>query len=166
MRFLLIPALLTACAASGLAQTAHRDQTADQTSNTASISDPATNEFLSSIPIGDDLLGDNVPAVLSTLFHSQFVVHGPDFSSEQAPFEQPNIPISSHDRVDTADQTSNKASVSDPATNEILSSIPIGDDLLGDGVPAALSTLFHSQFVVHGPDFSSAQARDLAVWRR
>ena len=158
MRFLLIPALLTACAASGLAQTADRANTADQTPNTASVSDPATNQPLSSIQIGDDLLGDHVPAALSTLFRSQFVVHGPGFSSAQAPLDQPNIPISSHDGANTADQTSNTASVSDPATNQPLSSIQIGDDLLGDHVPAALSTLFHSQFVVHGPGFSSAQA--------
>jgi DNA-binding beta-propeller fold protein YncE len=46
MRFLVIPALLTACAVSGLAQTADRVYTADQTSNTVSVIDPATNKFL------------------------------------------------------------------------------------------------------------------------
>jgi DNA-binding beta-propeller fold protein YncE len=166
MRFLLIPALLTACAASGLAQTGDRVQTADQASNTVSVNDPATNEIFSSIHFGDDLLGDGMPAALRPLFHSQFVVYGPGFASAQAPFDQPDISISSHDRANTADQASNTVSVSDPATNELLSPIQIGDDLLGDHVPAALSPLFHSQFVVHGPDFSSAQARDLAVWRR
>jgi hypothetical protein len=41
MRFLVIPALLTACAVSVLAQTADRVYTADQTSNTVSVIDPA-----------------------------------------------------------------------------------------------------------------------------
>ena len=52
MRFLVIPALLTACAVSGLAQTADRVYTADQTSNMVSVVDPAT---LGSIHLGDDL---------------------------------------------------------------------------------------------------------------
>lgn len=114
MRFLMIPALLTVCAASGLAQTANRVQTADQTSNTVSVCDPATNKFLGPIHLGDDLLGDGVPAALSFLFHSQFVVHGP--GSGLAPFDRPDIPISSHDRVYTADQFSSPVSVVDPSS--------------------------------------------------
>ena len=39
------------------------------------------------------------------------------------------------DRVYTADQTSNTVSVIDPATNKLLGSIHLGED-----VPAALST--------------------------
>ena len=64
MRFLLIPALLTACAVSGLAQTADRVYTADQTSNTVSVIDPATNKFLGYTHLGDDV---SAAAALSPL---------------------------------------------------------------------------------------------------
>ena len=144
MRFLLIPALLTACAASGLAQTGDRVQTADQTSNTASVSVPATNEFLGPIHLGED-----APASLSSLFHSQVVVHGPGFSSAQAPFDQPDRPISSHDRVYTADQFSNTVSVVDPSSNTTLGVIR-----LGNPSPNNFSPLYKGQVLVHGMGFS------------
>ena len=54
MRFLVIPALLTACAVSGLAQTADRVYSADQTSNMVSVIDPAANKLLASIHLRDD----------------------------------------------------------------------------------------------------------------
>src|ERR1700753_3503874 len=144
MRFLVIPALLTACAVSGLAQTADRAYTADQTSNTVSVLDPATNKLLSSIH-----LGDNLPAALSPLYHDQLQVHGPGFSSEQAPFDQPDISISSHDRVYTADQFSNTVSVVDPSSNTTLGVIR-----LGNSSPNNFSPLYKGQVLVHGMGFS------------
>ena len=53
------------------------------------------------------------------------------------------------DRVYTADQTSNTVSVIDPATNKLLGSIH-----LGENVPAALSPLYHGELLVHGLGFS------------
>jgi YVTN family beta-propeller protein len=144
MRFLVIPALLTACAVSGLAQTADRVYTADQTSNTVSVIDPATNKFLSSVLLGDDVL-----AALNPLYPGQLLVHGPGFSSEQAPFDQPDIPISSHDRVYTADQFSNTVSVVDPSSNTTLGVIR-----LGNPSPNNFSPLYKGQVLVHGMGFS------------
>src|SRR5246500_1436716 len=104
MRFLVIPALLAACAVSGLAQTAHRAHTADQ-----------------------------------------------------APFNQPDIPISSHDRVYTADQFSNTVSVVDPSSNTTLGVIR-----LGNPSPNNFSPLYKGQVLVHGMGFSPDH-RTLAV---
>jgi len=59
------------------------------------------------------------------------------------------LPVSSHDRVYTADQTSNTVSVIDPATNTLLGVIR-----LGDPVPGALSPLYRGQLLVHGLGFS------------
>lgn len=46
----------------------------------------------------------------------------------QAPFgaNAPQIPITSHDRVYKADQTSNTISVYDPSSNSLLGVIPLG----------------------------------------
>src|ERR1700751_5196041 len=96
MRFLVIPALLAACAVSGLAQTAHRPHTADQ-----------------------------------------------------APFNQPDIPIRSQDRLYTADQFSNTVSVVDPSSNTTLGVIR-----LGNPSPNNFSPLYKGQVLVHGMGFS------------
>src|SRR5256714_6538196 len=69
--------------------------------------------------------------------------------AEQAPWARPDIPISSHDRVYTADQTSNTVSVIDPAENKLLGVIR-----LGDPVPGALSPLYKGQLLVHGLGYS------------
>src|SRR5580658_5375730 len=61
------------------------------------------------------------------------------------------------DRVYTADQTSNTVSVIDPATNKLLGTINLGDD-----VPAALSPLYRGELLVHGLGFSPDH-RTLAV---
>ena len=65
--------------------------------------------------------------------------------AQQAPWGRPDIPISSRDRVYTADQTSNTVSVIDPSTNRLLGVIK-----LGDPVPGALSPLYKGQLLVHG----------------
>jgi YVTN family beta-propeller protein len=60
-----------------------------------------------------------------------------------------SIPVSGHDRVYTADQTSNTVSVIDPASNKLL-----GVLRLGDPVPGALSPLYKGQLLVHGMGFA------------
>src|SRR6202008_1363582 len=67
----------------------------------------------------------------------------------QAPFDQPDIPISSHDRVYTADQFSNTVSVVDPSSNKLLGVIR-----LGDPSPHNFSPLYKGQVLVHGMGFS------------
>jgi YVTN family beta-propeller protein len=75
----------------------------------------------------------------------------------QQPESMSSIPISSHDRVYTADQTSGTVSVIDPASNNLLGVIR-----LGDPVPGALSALYKGQLLVHGLGFSPDH-RTLAV---
>lgn len=67
----------------------------------------------------------------------------------QAPFATQDVPISSHDRVYAADQTSNTVSVIDPATNQSLGVIR-----LGNPVPASLSPLYRGELLVHGLGYS------------
>ena len=61
--------------------------------------------------------------LLSTIFI------GPTCEAGQAPFASgaPNIPISHADRVYAAEQFSNTVSVIDPASNELLGVIRLGD---------------------------------------
>jgi YVTN family beta-propeller protein len=69
--------------------------------------------------------------------------------ANQSPWAGPDISISNHDRVYTADQTSNTVSVIDPAENKLLGVIR-----LGDPVPGALSPLYKGQLLVHGLGYS------------
>ena len=78
-------------------------------------------------------------------------------TAQQAPWASKDIPISSHDRVYTADQTSNTVSVIDPAGNELLGVIR-----LGEPVPGALSPLYKGQLLVHGLGYSP-DSKTLAV---
>jgi YVTN family beta-propeller protein len=78
-------------------------------------------------------------------------------SAQQAPWARPNIPISNHDRVYAADQTSNTVSVIDPSGNKLLGVIR-----LGNPVPGALSPLYRGQLLVHGLGYSP-DSRTLAV---
>src|SRR5271170_3624378 len=78
-------------------------------------------------------------------------------AAQQAPWGRPDIPISSHDRVYAADQTSNTVSVIDPASNKLLGVIR-----LGDPVPGALSPLYTGQLLVHGLGYSP-DSKTLAV---
>ena len=77
--------------------------------------------------------------------------------AEQAPWSRPDIPISGHDRVYAADQTSNTVSVIDPSENKLLGVIR-----LGDPVPGALSPLYKGQLLVHGLGYSP-DGKTLAV---
>src|SRR5208283_1534515 len=77
--------------------------------------------------------------------------------AQQAPWGRADIPISSHDRVYSANQTSNTVSVIDPSTNKLLGVIR-----LGDPVPGALSPLYRGQLLVHGLGYSP-DGKTLAV---
>jgi YVTN family beta-propeller protein len=69
----------------------------------------------------------------------------------------PDIPVSHHDRVYAAEQFSNTVSVIDPADNKLLGVIR-----LGEPSPADLSPLYTGQVLVHGMGFSPDH-RTLAV---
>src|SRR5437588_2149958 len=77
--------------------------------------------------------------------------------AQQAPWARPDIPISSHDRVYAADQTSNTVSVIEPAENKLLGVIR-----LGDPIPGALSPLYKGELLVHGLGYSP-DSKTLAV---
>ncbi len=77
--------------------------------------------------------------------------------AQQAPWARPNTPLSTHDRVYAADQTSNTVSVIDPSSNKLLGVIR-----LGNPVPGALSPLYTGQLLVHGLGYSP-DSRTLAV---
>ena len=77
--------------------------------------------------------------------------------AQQAPWGRSDIPISSHDRVYAANQTSNTVSVIDPSTNQLLGVIR-----LGDPVPGSLSPLYRGQLLVHGLGYSP-DGKTLAV---
>ena len=77
--------------------------------------------------------------------------------AQQAPWGRANIPISGHDRVYAADQTSNTVSVIDPSSNTLLGVIR-----LGDPAPGSLSPLYRGELLVHGLGYSP-DARTLAV---
>ena len=89
----------------------------------------------------------------------------PVFAQEvPAGADAPPIPITSHDRVYSADQASNTVSVYDPANNALLGVIPLGvaaqsDQhpawVNGEMTPANLSPLYYGQSLVHGMGFSS-----------
>src|SRR5258708_26012862 len=77
--------------------------------------------------------------------------------AQQAPWGRADIPISSHDRVYAANQTSNTVSVIDPSTNHLLGLIR-----LGDPVPGSLGALYRGQLLVHGLGYSP-DGKTLAV---
>jgi YVTN family beta-propeller protein len=78
-------------------------------------------------------------------------------AAQQAPFARPDVPVTGHDRVYSADQTSNTVSVIDPANNRLLGAIR-----LGDPVPASLSPLYRGALMVHGLGYSP-DGKTLAV---
>jgi YVTN family beta-propeller protein len=72
--------------------------------------------------------------------------------------EQPDIPVSEHDRFYTSDQFSNTVSVINPVSNKLLGVIR-----LGDPTPGNLSPLYRGQLLVHGMGFSPDHHTLLAV---
>jgi YVTN family beta-propeller protein len=77
--------------------------------------------------------------------------------AQQAPWALPDVPVSVHDRVYAADQTSNTVSVIDPARNQLLGAIK-----LGDPIPGSLSPLYRGELLVHGLGYSP-DSRTIAV---
>lgn len=77
--------------------------------------------------------------------------------AQQAPWARTQVPVSSHDRVYAADQTSNTVSVIDPSSNKLLGVIRLGDPL-----PGSLSPLYKGQLLVHGLGYSP-DSKTLAV---
>ncbi|MFG1711254.1 DUF305 domain-containing protein [Nonomuraea sp. M3C6] len=85
-----------------------RVYTADQTSNTVSVIDPATNRLLGVIR-----LGDTVPGALSPLYKGQVLVHGMGFSPD-------------HRTLCVVSIASNSVTLIDTATNRIKGVVYIG----------------------------------------
>src|SRR6202161_1718008 len=81
----------------------------------------------------------------------------PSAFAQQAPWGRADIPVSAHDRVYAADQTSNTVSVIDPSSNTLLGLIR-----LGDPIPGALSPLYPGELLVHGLGYSP-DSKTLAV---
>ena len=91
-----------------------------------------------------------LPASATAGRHTHTTAGGP-----QAPVQAPALygaapPISARDRIYTADQTSNTVTVINPATNQVLGTIPLGDERVGH----LLSPLYFRQANVHGLGFS------------
>jgi len=83
-----------------------------------------------------------VPAETTILDMPMVTEGGPSDAQER-------IPVSSLDRVYTADQTSGTVSVIDPSLNRLLGVIRLGDPVTG-----GLSPLYKGQLLVHGLGFS------------
>ena len=81
---------------------------------------------------------------LAVLLGAEVVAGQPPFGSAA-----PQVPLSSRDRVYLAEQFSNTVSVVNPATNEL-----VGVLRLGDPQPQNLSPLYRGQLLVHGMGFS------------
>src|SRR5579862_4842499 len=77
-----------------------RVYTADQISNTVSVIDPTTNQFLGLIQLGED-----VPAALSPLYRGELLVHGLGFSPDHKTLAVVSIGSNSVTLVDTETNT-------------------------------------------------------------
>src|SRR3981081_568397 len=86
----------------------------------------------------------------AALAGSSLISIAPAFAG-QAPGAEadPDIPISHHDRVYTAEQFSNTVSITDPVDNKLLGVIR-----LGDPQPGNFSPLYRGQVLVDGMGFS------------
>ena len=95
-----------------------------------------------------------IAVLLISLFTSSTFITVPSARAGQAPGSSasPDIPVSHHDRVYTADQFSNTVTVTDPVDNKLLGVIR-----LGEPIPSNLSPLYGTggkQLLVHGMLFS------------
>jgi YVTN family beta-propeller protein len=82
------------------AATGDRVYTADQISNTVSVIDPATNQFLGLIRLGED-----VPAALSPLYRGELLVHGLGFSPDHRTLAVVSVGSNSVTLIDTETNT-------------------------------------------------------------
>ena len=92
----------------GNLEAADRVYTADQTSNTVSVIDPAANKLLGVIHLGED-----VPAALSPLYRGDLLVHGLGFSPD-------------HRTLDVVSIGSNSVTLIDTETNTVKAKIYVG----------------------------------------
>jgi YVTN family beta-propeller protein len=83
-----------------VAPSGDRVYTADQTSNTVSVIDPASNTLLGVIR-----LGDPVPGALSPLYRGQILVHGLGFSPDHRTLAVVSVGSNSVTFIDTATNT-------------------------------------------------------------
>ncbi len=93
-------------------------------------------------------------SITTLLVVAAFVAANPLWSlswAGQAPgtASDPDIPLSHRDRVYAAEQFSNTVSVTDPASNQLLGVIR-----LGEPQPGNFSPLYRGQLLVHGMGFS------------
>jgi YVTN family beta-propeller protein len=93
---------------SASADAGDRVYTAEQTSNTVSVIDPAENRYLGSIHLGED-----VPAALSPLYRGELLVHGLGFSPD-------------HKTIDVISIGSNSVTLIDTETNQVKGKIYVG----------------------------------------
>jgi YVTN family beta-propeller protein len=93
------PVQRTAAAAGPTVRVSSQDRvyTADQTSNTISVIEPAANRLLGVIR-----LGDPVPGALSPLYKGQLLVHGMGFSPDHCTLAVVSIGSNSVSLIDTA----------------------------------------------------------------
>ena len=82
------------------AATGDRVYTADQISNTVSVIDPTTNQFLGLIHLGED-----VPAALSPLYRGELLVHGLGFSPDHRTLAVVSVGSNSVTLIDTETNT-------------------------------------------------------------
>ncbi len=108
MQILLTGILLAGAMAAVTTQAGDRVYTADQTSNTVSVIDPATNKLLGAIHLGQD-----VPAALSPLYRGELLVHGLGFSPD-------------HKTLDVVSIGSNSVTLIDTETNTVKGKIYVG----------------------------------------
>jgi YVTN family beta-propeller protein len=101
-------ALFAGFATCVVAQGGDRVYTADQASNTVSVIDPAANQLLGVIRLGDD-----VPAALSPLYRGELLVHGLGFSPD-------------HKTLDVISIGSNSVTLIDTQTNKIAGKVYVG----------------------------------------
>jgi YVTN family beta-propeller protein len=100
--------ILLIAATTAAAQTGDRVYTGDQTSNTVSVIDPATNKMLGAIHLGED-----VPAALLPLYRGELLVHGLGFSPD-------------HKTLDVVSIGSNSVTLIDTETNTVKGKIYVG----------------------------------------
>jgi YVTN family beta-propeller protein len=82
------------------ARAGDRVYTAEQTSNTVSVIDPATNRYLGSIRLGED-----VPVAVSPLYRGELLVHGMGFSPDHKTLDVISIGSNSVTLIDTESNT-------------------------------------------------------------
>ncbi len=108
MKVYFITLLLAGATVTAAAEAGDRVYTAEQTSNTVSVIDPATNKLLGSIHLGED-----VPAALSPLYRGELLVHGLGFSPD-------------HKTLDVISIGSNSVTLIDTETNLVKGKIYVG----------------------------------------